>query len=68
MNRITKKQALEAYNNPAIKVLFELYFPSFEDYWKRCQELNKMSDKDFEKERQKALEKLNQIKKVVKNN
>lgn len=68
MNKITKKQALEVYNKPAIDVLFKLYFPSFKDYWKKCQELNKMSDKDFEKVRQKALKKLNQIKKVVKTN
>ena len=66
--RITKVEALKAYNNPKTKVLFELYYPTFEDYWRECEKLNNMPEEEYQKKVGEAQEKLKQIRKILNNN
>ena len=40
---ITKDEALEAWNNPETKVLFEITFGTFENYWEECEKFNNMT-------------------------
>jgi len=55
---ITKDEALEAWNNPKTKVLFEITFVTFDDYWKECEKFNNMTEEEQEKFREDAIEKL----------
>ncbi len=55
---ITKDDALEAWNNPKTKVLFEITFVTFDDYWKECEKFNNMTEEEQEKFREDVLEKL----------
>ena len=60
--RITREEALKAYDKPEIKMLLETLFPTFEDYWKECERINNLSDNDFEIVRARELGKLESIK------
>ena len=62
--RIAKEQALEAYNNPKTKILFELYYPTFEDYWRECEKLNNMSEEEYQTKVGEAREKLKLIREI----
>ena len=55
---ITKDDALEAWNNPETKVLFEITFGIFENYWKECEKFNNATKEEQEKFREDAIEKL----------
>jgi len=64
--RITKNEALKVYNNPKTKVLFDLHFPKFKDYWRECEKLNQLSEDQFKEEETKAEKKLKKISKKLK--
>ena len=55
---ITKDEALEGWNNPETKVLFEITFGTFENYWKECEKFNNATKEEQEKFREDAIEKL----------
>ena len=55
---ITKDEALEAWNNPKTKVLFEITFGTFEDYWEECEKFNNATEKEQKTYREDAIEKL----------
>ena len=55
---ITKDDALEAWNNPETKVLFEITFGTFENYWEECEKFNNMTEEEQETYREDAMEKL----------
>ena len=57
--RITREQALKAYNNSKknenlIKIVFELYYPTFEDYWRECEKLNNLPQEEYQKKVEEA--------------
>jgi len=61
-NIIEKEDALEAWNDPKTKVLFEITFGSFDNYWAECERFNNASPEEQEKMRKSALDKLNKTK------
>ena len=65
--RITKEQALKVYNNPKTKILFELYFPIFEDYWRECEKLNSMTEEEYQEKIRMGQKKVKQIEKILNN-
>lgn len=62
---ITKDEALEAWNNPKTKVLFEIAFKRFEDYWKECEEFNNATKEEQKEMVKNSLEKLKKIDKMI---
>jgi hypothetical protein len=55
---ITKDDALEAWNNSKMKVLFEITFGTFDNYWKECEKFNSMTEEEQEMYKEDAIEKL----------
>ena len=47
--RVTKEEALEAWNDPTTKVLFEITFVDFEEYWESCVVMNNLPPEELEK-------------------
>jgi len=58
---ITKKEAKEVWEKIKDNKFLRLHFPTFKYYWKDCQRINNLPEKEWEEMYKKNLDKINNL-------
>ena len=64
--RITLKEAREVWAKIGNNEFTLIHFPTFEDYWKECEEINSLPEEQFQERLQKTKDNLTLITKTIK--